>query len=123
MPLTQNSLPSSRLSGDLPLSRRAWFRSARPRAAIPPGAARLRAFHAEAETTSVARDLGATSETASKGARWLASSPHHTRGRYLGIRGRQGRKDRSAPASGPFQDSRVAICPPNSLARPGAGLG
>jgi hypothetical protein len=39
------------------------------------------------ETTSVARDLGATSETASKGARWLASSPHHTRGRYLGIRG------------------------------------
>jgi hypothetical protein len=35
----------------------------------------------------VARDLGATSETASKGARWLASSPHHTRGRYLGIRG------------------------------------
>ena len=33
------------------------------------------------------RDLGATSETASKGARWLASFPHHTHGRYLGIRG------------------------------------
>src|SRR5215203_6288017 len=106
MPLTQNSLPSarrcrrwrwagarrsraspasSRMSGDLPCL--GGLGSDRPRATIPPGAARLRAFHAEAETTSVARDLGATSETASKGARWLASSPHHTRGRYLGIRG------------------------------------
>src|SRR5215203_387798 len=106
MPLTQNSLPSarrcrrwrwagarrsraspasSRMSGDLPCL--GGLGSDRPRATIPPGAARLRAFHAEAEITSVARDLGATSETASKGARWLASSPHHTRGRYLGIRG------------------------------------
>jgi hypothetical protein len=25
-------------------------------------------------------DMGGTSETASKGARWLASSPHYTRG-------------------------------------------
>lgn len=89
---TRFSLNSSRSPAGIQYSRctrapAAWFRSARPRATISPGAARLRASYAEAETTSVARDLGATSETASKGARWLASSPHPTRGRYLGIRG------------------------------------